>query len=422
MPNTITPVDVYRLFNDFAKILFGGQTTMQAVDTKTFATVGEAALRQGAENILDALTVQLTRTIFAIRPYQGAFHSIESTSQEYGLLTRKISYFYDGFEASRDWNTDLNPKQLADGQSIDHYIIQKRYPLEMYFGGIKTLQKHFTRFRKQLKIAFRNADEYERFYQGLAVEINNEIGMKREMENRLTVLNYIGGLYNIGTPHMKRNLTALFNARYKTTYTSEQLRTEHLKEFLAFFVVQLKTDTRMMEGMNIMFHITPAKTDDRGNPLTLLRHTPRSMQRLLLYAPLFYEAEAKVFPTIFNTEYLRTENYEGVDYWQNPELPSAVSVIPNQFSIATGKSEDGAQVDIPYVVGLLYDRPALVTSYMYDDVNTTPINAAADYYNTYYHWAKDYQNDFTENGILYYMADPEAEANMTAMVIRAFNT
>lgn len=39
MPNTITPVDVYRLFNDFAKILFGGQTTMQAVDTKTFATV-----------------------------------------------------------------------------------------------------------------------------------------------------------------------------------------------------------------------------------------------------------------------------------------------------------------------------------------------------------------------------------------------
>lgn len=415
MPNTITPVDVYRLFNDFAKILFGGQTTMQAVDTKTFATVGEAALRQGEENILDALTVQLTRTIFAIRPYQGVFHSIESTSQEYGLLTRKISYFYDGFEASRDWNTDLNPNQLVDGQSIDHYVIKKRYPLEMYFGGIKTLQKHFTRFRKQLKIAFRNADEYERFYQGLAVEINNEIGMKREMENRLTVLNYIGGLYNIGTAHMKRNLTALFNARYNTTYTSEQLRTEHLKEFLAFLVVQLKTDTRMMERMNTMFHITPNKTDDRGNPLTLLRHTPRSIQRLLLYAPLFYEAEANVFPTIFNTEYLRTENYEGVDYWQNPELPSAVSVIPNQFSIATGKSEDGAQVDIPYVVGILYDRPALVTSYMYDDVNTTPVNAAADYYNTYYHWAKDYQNDFTENGILYYMADPEAETNMAAM-------
>lgn len=415
MPNTITPVDVYRLFNDFAKILFGGQTTMHAVDTKTFATVGEAALRQGEENILDALTVQLTRTIFAIRPYQGAFHSIESTSQEYGLLTRKISYFYDGFEASQDWNTDLNPNQLVDGQSMDHYVIKKRYPLEMYFGGIKTLQKHFTRFRKQLKIAFRNADEYERFYQGLAVEINNEIGMKREMENRLTVLNYIGGLYNIGTAHMKRNLTALFNARYNTTYTSEQLRTEHLKEFLAFLVVQLKTDTRMMERMNTMFHITPNKTDDRGNQLTLLRHTPRSIQRLLLYAPLFYEAEAKVFPTIFNTEYLRTENYEGVDYWQNPELPSAVSVIPNQFSIATGKSEDGAQVDIPYVVGILYDRPALVTSYMYDDVNTTPVNAAADYYNTYYHWAKDYQNDFTENGILYYMADPEAETNMAAM-------
>lgn len=37
---------------------------------------------------------------------------------------------------------------------------------------------------------------------------------------------------------------------------------------------------------------------------------------------------------------------------------------------------------------------------------TTPVNAAGNYYNTFYHWAKDYQDDLTENTVIFYMADP----------------
>lgn len=406
MANVLTPVDVYQIMNSIADATIGKQAQLTAVDTSSFVTVAEAVLKTGYENTLNALTTQLTNTIFAIRPYQGDFHSIETVSQPYGLISRKISYFYQGFQQETAWNTQLEDENLKDGNSIDHYKITKRYPLEMHFGGLKVLKKRYTRFLDQLQIAFRGPGEFDAFYRGLGVEIANEIAMKKSLENRLVALNEIGQIYNTGMPKSRVNLTLEFNQARGTNYTSAQLRNEHLKEFLEFLVVKLRTDIRLMEENNTLFHLTPAKTDDAGNPLTLLRHTPRSEQRLLLYEPLLYDAEARVMPTIFNPQYLRIENYEGVLYWQNVNSGAAVNVTPNQLNTSTWVSSTGANVQIPYVVGLLYDRPAMVTCYKTDRVLTTPVNADGVYYNTVHHWSMDYQCDPTENAILYYMEDP----------------
>lgn len=57
---------------------------------------------------------------------------------------------------------------------------------------------------------------------------------------------------------------------------------------------------------------------------------------------------------------------------------------------------------------MLFDRWAITTCYHQEDVVTTPVNAAGDYYNTFYHWCKDYRNDFTENMVLFYMEDVAA--------------
>lgn len=59
------------------------------------------------------------------------------------------------------------------------------------------------------------------------------------------------------------------------------------------------------------------------------------------------------------------------------------------------------------ILGIMYDRMALQTAYHQEDVVTTPVNAAGDYYNTYYHWAMDFRNDFTENAVVFYMEDTD---------------
>lgn len=406
MANSLTPQDVYTIVNTVAQQMFGA-SAIQAVDTTTFTSVGEAMLNKGYENTLNALGYVIGRTYIAVRPYTGSFALINADTDTFGGIARKISYFYDAAEASDDWNTNLNAEQLKDGKSVDMYSIRKRYPLEMQFNGRKVLQKSYTRFLYQLRGAFKSESDFAQFYEGLAVEVANELEILRETESRITVLNYIGGLYSTGRDAQKVNLTAEFNAKYGTSYTSEELRTTYLSDFTKFFVSKMKYTMELMKTANTVYHLTPKKTNDNGDELQLLRHTPYNLQRLLVSSELFIDAETNVFSSVFNDAYLKLSQAERIAYWQNPQTPGTVQVRPNVLDETTGMSKDaGEAVNIPYVVGVLYDRDALMVAYQVDEVLTTPVNAKGSYYNTVYHWSKDYRNDFTENGVLFYMEDP----------------
>lgn len=408
MANVLTPTDVYTLVNSAVKEMGGSVSTLTAMNTSTFVTVGEAMLNTGYDTTLNALSLVFARTIVAVRPYKGKFQIIAKMPEEYGAIARKISFFSTELEASDDWNfanTGTTNRPLRDGQSEDHYTIKKVYPLEMNFSGTKVEAFHYTTFRKQLKLAFKNEAEFSRFYTGMMTSIANDLEMKREAENRLHVLNMLGAIYNVGNARMKVNLTSEFNTKFGTSYTTAQLLTTYLKEFTAFLTARIKNDSDLLAENNTMFHLTPSKTDDGGNTLQLKRHTPKGKQKLLLYKPLIRDAETMVFPEIFHDGYLTPENYEGVMYWQNPNVPMGIKITPNQFNVSTGKSASGSAVDVAHIVGCIFDEDALVTATRVDDVITTPVNGRGDYYNTWYHWAFDRRFDMTENMVLYYMAD-----------------
>ena len=411
MPNTNTPVDISAVLNSL--IAQGAGSNLAATDLSSTITVAQVAQDYGYEKITGALSEILGKTLIAIRPYDNySFKNIETDSQTYGMMRRKISYYSSKFEKDESWNYAASGAGyiLKDGASIDMYKIHKQYPLEMRYGGNKVLEKVVTRFLYQYRTAFKDLASFNQFVQGLAIEVDNSIQQMKESRNRAIVLNFIGGLYNTGTARSKVNLTQEFNKKFGTTYTSAQLRTVHLKEFSEYLASRIKYDTDMMEKNTNIFHLTPAKTDDSGNALQLLRHTPKSEQRLMLLAPFMYDIEKFVMPEIFHDGYLRLENYEAIPYWQSAEAgkEGSVNVIPHQLKPGTGSTETGKAVTTPYVIGLLYDRPACVSTFRLEDTIPTPYNAAGAYYNTYYHFANDFQNDFTENGILYYMEDAAA--------------
>ena len=405
MANTLTPTDVYAIVNAMAAEMYGSNSTLTAVNTTTFATVGEHMLRTGYENTVNALSAVIGKTIIAARPYRGKFRIIMRVPQEFGLITRKISFYSTKLEASTDFNTNLAATQIVDGASIDPWTITKTYPLEINFVGLKTIQKNYTVFRYQLKQAFENESAFGSFVSGLLVQIANDLEVVMDAENRLQVLNAIGATFNTGTARQKVNLTAAFNAYYGTTYTTAQLLSTYFKELMEFFVMRLKGDMELMSEYNELFHIYPARNDDGGNALVLNRHTPPEARRLLLYMPRIRQAESTVFPALFDSSYLRLENYEGVEYWQNPNVPEAVSVTPNQLNTATGQSANGNAVALDHVLAVLFDRDALVTSLHVEDIITSPINNRGAYYNVTYHYGKDYQYDPTENMVIYYLSD-----------------
>jgi hypothetical protein len=123
------------------------------------------------------------------------------------------------------------------------------------------------------------------------------------------------------------------------------------------------------------------------------------------------KTQAYVFPSLFNEQYLKMENYEGVMYWQNENDPSAIKVTPAIPNVATPASGQvaGDTVSLDYVVGMLYDVDALMVDYQLERSATSPLEARKGYRNLWWSFAKNSINDHTENHILYYMADPAPE-------------
>lgn len=421
MPRTLTQRDISAIITAVGKQATG-QANLGTLALSDFVSVGETLLASGTENVYNALSLVAGRTLAAVRPYKAKLGMINALdSGIYAHRLRKISYYSRDPVAAGDWNTQLFTN-LADGftagendagsgaQSTKSQWEQRQaYPLELWFGGSSVWQEGLTRYKYQVQQAFRSEADFATFWGGVMTEKGNDIEQQKESFRRMTLLNYIAGIYDLGGSRAV-NLTAAYNTRFGTSYTSAQLRSTYLKSFLEFMTATIKTYSDRMTIRSANFHWSPAKNDAAGNALTILRHTPKDKQRLFLYAPLFREAEAMVLPEIFNPNYLSLDNYEGVDFWQNFDADgadnAAINVTPAIPNTTTPTAQTtGANVNLAYVVGVLFDEDACMTDFQLDDAETTPIEARKRYLTTWWSFARNAINDYTENGVVFYMAD-----------------
>lgn len=416
MARRLNPTSCYTLINAIAKQL-NGTTAIQATDLSSFISVGETVLQNTKENILDAVTIVGIRSIMANRPYRSKFSIIrEDDASLFNSRLRKISYYEEGALDSGDYNTDskTNLKGGFDngtngGQSMPTMWEQHpRYALELNFGGVDTWQKALTQYANQLEIAFKDINEFSAFMTGVMTALQNEIETEKEAFARATMLNAIGGIYDLTTYGTKAiDLVALYNDEHDTSYTGDELRSGDAKEsFYKWFVALVKDYSDMLEYKSTANHWDKTLTVG-SDTLHLLRHTPKDKQKLVLFSKFFNDAQSEIMPSIFNPEYLKIDNFEKVPYWQSQTDRAKVSItpsIPDASGTNNGAQTSGSAVTLNYVVGMLFDTDAIMTSLIFDGANTTPIEARKRYYTTWYTFAKNGIVDFTENMVLFYMA------------------
>ena len=422
MARALTPQDCHAIVNLIQKEMSGQDGQITTVNSSNFVSVGETILASSKENIYNALSTVLGRTLVAVRPYKAALWLINAVNT--GVYThrmRKISFYDRDALASGDFNTQLftnlqagfdngeNPSGGTPQSTKDQWEQNQTYPLEINFGGSSTMEFCITWYEDQVKNAFRSESDFAAFWAGALTEYGNQIEQRKEAFNRMVVLNFMAGCYSLSSSGMGAvNLTSAFNAKFGTSYTTAQLQSTYLKQFLEFFVAEFKKYSKRMENRSIKYHVSPTKTDAAGNSLALLRHTPRDRQRVMLYQPLFMDAEAQVLPEIFNDQYLDIDKqYEGVMFWQDETLANAagIDVTPALPDYTNGTQIAGSNVVLSYVVGLLYDEDAMMVDYQLETSNTTPLEARKRYRNTWLSIARNAINDFTENAILFYMSD-----------------
>lgn len=426
--------DAYALMNAVMAQLTGTDS-INVIDAQGFADAGKLAMEYKTDEIYNALSIVGAKLLVATRPYKAPLWLIDSiNSGYYNNRIRKVSFYSTKALPSGAFNTQLytnlangfdNGENVSAGSAQstkDQWEQHPVHPLEMNFSESHVWQDCITRYEDQIKIAFTSEDEWIQFWGGLMTEKGNDIEQRKEANNRTALLTRMAIASAMGEAGSALSgngsvidLTAEFNDYYGTNYTGTQLRTSYQKEFLQFLVSELKITSNMMTKRTGYFHHAPKLTLADGDHF-ILRHTPKSEQRMFMYAPFWEKAKASVMPEIFNDEYLKYDNFEAVDFWQNFSLDDEDKATANikvtipgwlESDITSGSTTaDTAYTFNPdYIVGCLFDKDALLTDFQFEAARTTGIEARKNYSNTWMDFGLGTICDPSENFILFIMSE-----------------
>ena len=424
MARRLNVTDGYAWINAMAEEMFGQNSTITAVDESTFASVGESILNAGTENVINTLSLVASRNIIAIRPYKAKFALLNALdSGVFSNRIRKISYYAKNAVPTGASNTQLYGENLMMGADNGVHYDSSTPPVQMsvesmwlqsapvtwqfWFGGGVEWQYPYTLYENQLKQAFRSPAEWTDFLNGFLVSVANDIETEKEAFSRMTLLNAIAGVIDMGSdmPESSVNMTTVYNAAVGQTYTTTQIFQSHFDDFLGVFVSTVKTISDMMENRSVLYHWSPAKTVN-GVSYVLPRQTKKADQKMLMVSKFWNDAEARVLPAIFNDQYLSLSNFEKVDYWQNINDPFAISVTPAIPDTSDPTEQTaGSAVALSYVLGCLFDRDALMVDFQLEDVASSPLEARKHYRTIWNTIRKNPIWDATENFVVFYMAD-----------------
>ena len=404
--------DAYAVMNALARQATG-QADISVVDHTSFIDAGTKTLATGTENVLNSIARTIKEVVIQSRPYKGKFGLIAATEDKFNTRKAKVSFYAADNVASGAFNTDANTN-IVDGGNAETSGVGSQWEMnlpkavERFFLSEAAWDKFYTTPLVQLQSAFNDEATFVRFWNGVITEVLNDIESTLESRNRAVVADRAAGIYlqvenaTIGD-ECRVNLVDYFNEKCGTAYSMEEILTKHLTEFLELWVAKIKIDSDRLEERSALYHDPLTIAAAGGKPAyNVLRHTPKAQQKMFYFSELFTEAHARVLPEIFNPQYLDVKNGEAVTYWQSnkPGQRASIACKPALPDGATSKD-----VELGFVVGLLFDDEAMQTCNQFTGAYTTPVHARKLVQNTFYHYKFGAIQDYTENSILYYMED-----------------
>lgn len=384
-----------------------GVSNIAPVDTASFVSVAQMALKTGYDPLTTAISQVLSRTIFSVRPYTRKFKGLNVSNQRYGNHVRKLLTIDKPFE-------DDDRLKLVDGESIDQYKVNKPKVLQTNFYGANQYQKSVTIYKDQLDCAFSSPDEFASFISMVMQNASDMIEQAHEETARATINNLISGIYAAETTEGASNTTAkanggkrainllsLFNKTSGSALTvSDIFKPENFESFVKFAFSTINTLADLMTDRNSLF-------SSQLTNYTVIRHTPKDRMKFYLYTDLVNKINSEVYSSVFNPDFLKLVDFERVNFWQSALNPSQIKSKPVMLN-KDGTLNTVGNTSIENVFGVLFDEEAAGYTTVNEWSQPTPFNARGGYYNQFWHFTDRYWNDFTENAIVFYVAEPTA--------------
>lgn len=364
-----------------------GRTDIALTDTSGFTSVATTALNLNTDNLLDAISQTLSKTIFSVRPYEAKFKGLMKDSVTFGNHVRKLNI------ADKDWTNDVR-YNLTDNASIDDQIVNKPNILQTNFYGQNVYARSYTVFRDQLNIALSSEEEFQRFISMIVQNCSDMIEQCHESTARMTLANFIGGKVK-GDPDNVIHLVTKYNDVAGTELTTDTVRQpSNFVPFIKWAFGYIGFLSGMMSERSLKFH-----NNVTGKEIS--RHTPQNKQKLYLYSEFLKDMDASVLSSVYNDQYLKWADHEQVNFWQSIDTPDGINVKASYLKADGTVIVDETGTATGNIFGVLFDEEAVGITTCGQWSSASRFNARGGYTNFWYHFNDRYYNDFTENGLVF---------------------
>ena len=362
-----------------------GQSVIGGINTGNFTSVAQLALKTGYDPLSTAISQVLSRTIFSIRPYNAKLKGLFTSPERYGNHVRKINYVDSTIENDERFS-------LVDGQSVDHYKVNKPKVVQTNFYGANTYQRHTTIYKDQLDNAFTTPGAFAQFITGQMQNVYDQLEQVREQYARMTINNFIGGLSALDTNVF--HLVTLYNSVAGTSLTSQTVKQpSNFVPFTKWMYGFIQTLTGFMSERSVKYHINITGSE-------IHRHTPANRMKAYINTNIMNEIDASVLSDVFHDDRLKMVDYEPIAFWQSIDSPYSVEVTPTYMNTSGALVTPNEAETVDNVMGVIFDEEAAGITLVNQWSATTPLNAAGGYTNTYWHETVRFWNDFSENFVV----------------------
>lgn len=386
--NTLGIEDVRTLLNDLHTQVTGA-AGITPTTTADFISMAQATLAAGTDKVWSAMQIQISKTIFSVRPYTRKFAGLLADEVRWGGIMQKVSYL----------DTQLTQGEAVyhpvDGTSVDQWIQKKGDILVTRFTGSDAYQDWVTIYDSALRDAFLSESQLGSFYAGKMTELSNKWEQYIEELNRAALVNFIGAkiagaaTYPEGVVH----LLTEYNAATGLSLTATTVyQPANIRGFFQWVRARINTLSRMMTNRSSLYQF-------KINGKTPNRHTPLENQKMYILAKALDEIDTMVNTNTYHDEPLAYADVEGVDYWQAIKNPDQISVTPATID-GSGAVVTGSAVTQSNIFGIIFDEDAIVTNVKERRLESTPLNPRGLYRNTWLTANSQYCNDLTEKAIV----------------------
>ena len=370
-----------------------GETAVVNEDLSNIVDVGKALTAAGTfgenfDNFTKALIDQVGKVVFVDRVYTAQGPNLLRDSWEYGSVLQKVRCDLPDADDNKTWSL----ADLANGSTVDPFVITKPTVKAKYFNSKTTFEVPITLAEEQVKEAFKSPSDMNRFMS----MIENRVLMKRalctEAMSKRTLNNLIAQKI-----HAKSNVVNLlkdYNTAYTKTLTAATCLSD--PDFLKYCAKTIMMYKKYIAEASMLY-----------NNDGYVTFTPEDRLEFTVLSEFSKDLQVYMYADTYNKEFVQLDGYSEVAYWQGSGTNNAFNEISKIDVKAL--TADGTEFTVSQtgVVAVMYDRDA--AAICNENARVTSIyNPKAEYWNYFYKYDCAYMNDTAENCIVFIIDDAAA--------------